>query len=466
MKKELAPDRTHTTRTPPSPWIAASALVIVLLLLLVTYLNVPSSFIEMWAGGDRLPHQSFKVSRIFRLAYGLPALHMPKWGFFTAQLVLNAVLWIAYVLGVWTMRARIPERVFWGLTVTMLALCVLMPPLLSTDVFYYGITGQIASVYHSNPYLSAPENFPQSQLLPLNYWYDFTTPYGPYWTDISAVVALTTGDHPFATAMAFKVFAALCTLGSAVALRLITQRVVPDHSMRATTIFAWSPITLLESGMNAHNDAFVALLAVLSIYFLFIKRRTLGYATLALASLVKLTALPLLVFLYTASACHQRLWRQVCLAALHLGIFVALAFVGFAPWWSGVATFQGLAGQSFQTVQGVLPALAYTIADLLAPAWRSEAATVTSAVALILLGLWSLRQLWLMLRSDEELSVAEESFVWGVFSLGLTFAFVRSYTWYLLPGLLLLAIAWPHHRKAVIALYILAGAWFFAHNAI
>jgi len=177
-----------TLRTiPVHLWVACY--LASLLALLAVQLSVPVGYPEQWAGPSRLPDQAVRVSALYREAYHLPRLPLSSREFYLAHLGIHVALWATYTLAVLGSERIRGHRTLWLLTLPIVLLCVALPPILSTDVFYYGVTGQIAGPYGANPYTSVPDDFPRSALLPFTYWTDFPSPYGPLWTAVCAAVA-------------------------------------------------------------------------------------------------------------------------------------------------------------------------------------------------------------------------------------------------------------------------------------
>jgi hypothetical protein len=111
--------------------------------------------------------------------------------------------------------------------------------------------------------------------------------------------------------------------------------------------YAWNPLLLLELVANAHNDAAVAVLALLGFYLLSRQRWWAAIPCLAATALVKPVALlwlPLAAvwLLASLSKWGERLRRSAVLVALA----ILPAVMAYTSFWAGVATFDGLLAQS------------------------------------------------------------------------------------------------------------------------
>lgn len=448
-------------------WVPGVAYLALLAGLLWIQLSVPEGYAEQWAGASRLPRQSVRVSALYREAYGTPRLPLSPRAFYLAHLGLSAALWGAYVLAVRAAGRSGRRTASWAPTVAAVLVCAAMPPLYSTDVYYYAVTGEIAGEYGGNPYIQPPRAFPQSELLPYVYWTDFPSPYGPIWTAVSAGIArLSPDDSVLIAVLLFKLLAGACVLAGAwLIARLARGR--GGGGWGAVALWAWNPLVLLEGPANGHNDLLVAVIALAAALLLGRGPSVWSWLLLCIAALVKLTTAPPLAVYAAWRLLGQRpaaaLRRLIAYAAL-LGGAAALAYL---PYWEGAATLGGLVSQPRARVQGAVAALAYHGSRLLAPDRVAErVAQGVFALAALCLAAWMGRE-WLRARGDGEGTARDaEVWLWGFVLCALPLVFVRAYPWYEVPGLALLAAAWPHRRRATLALYALSGLWFVTRYAI
>jgi alpha-1,6-mannosyltransferase len=434
---------------------------VLLLCLAYLYLQVPTGFPEQWAGRDRLPEQSVRVSALYRDALGLPYTPLPVPLYRAAHFALFLALWLPYASLVRRLAGRRAGADYWSFTGALLALALLMPPLLSSDVFYYGITGQMVAEYGANPHVLPPASFPASELLPYNFWRDFPSPYGPAWTSISAGVAALSGGSPLGTSLLFKLLATLCLGATAVLVHRTARELAPGREAQATALWAWNPLVLLESAANGHNDALLSLLLVGGLALLAARRGLAAYALVAASVLVKLTTLPVLALLTLGRLNRGRARDRARRAAVMAAVLATAAILAYAPYWQGPETLRGVAGQPLGSVHGVVAGTAWGLVRALGlPDAALRAGRLASLAAASLLGAWvgwmALR-LW---RSGARLEARGEGLLWGSVLVLVPVVFVRSYPWYTVPGLALLAAVWPHGRRTTIGLYALGGAWF------
>ncbi len=444
------------------PWLLLGSVYLALLLCLAyLYLQVPPGFPEQWAGRDRLPDQSVRVSALYRETLNLPYTPLPVTVYRALHFALFVLLWAPYVLAISRLAGARAGGSYWGFTALLVALSFLMPPLLSTDVFYYGITGQIVAEYGANPHLHPPADFPESALLPYNYWRDFPSPYGPAWTTVSAGVVSLAGSSPLPVSLGFKLLASLCVGATSVLVYWGTRRFARGAETQAAALWAWNPLVLLEGAANGHNDALLALLLVGALGVLAARRGVLSYLLVAASVVIKLTTLPVLVLLAIGRLNRGKWSHRILLGLLLTVLLAVVAFLAYAPYWDGFRTLGGVLGQPLGSVHGVVAGTAWSVGYLLgSPETAERAGRLASLGALGLLGVW---MAWIALRlwrEGERLDARGEGLLWGAVLVLIPVVFVRAYPWYTLPGLALLAAVWPHGRRTVLALYALSGLWF------
>lgn len=442
------PERAIAPVATEDRWLLPGAAILVLLLaLLCLYLNLPEDY-----GASR-------VSALYRTVYGVPGPSLtPSW-FRGLHVGISAALWVVYATAVALVNRCRRVRLFWVLTVLLALVAVLIPPVVSRDVFYYGLSGDAIVRYGANPYVHPPSDFPRSALLAYSDWRDLTSPYGPIWTSVSAGVVYVAGDSPFGVALAFKLLAGACTLASALLIYHLVSRNDSSHALQAVALFAWNPVVLLEGGGNAHLDAFVALLLLAGLTLLAAKRPYIAFAMLVASALVKPTTLPVLG-LYAAGRLSHGTWRARALRLVCLGLLLGgLATITYLPYWEGTATLEFLSSQRLRPA-GLFPLAAFAL-TMPFPSLSRAAAVLASLVAMVLLGSWLVRKAYGFWTAGSDIPLVEEGVVWGTALILLACCFYTAYPWYTVPGLGLLAVAWSRRSRNTIRLYALSGVWFF-----
>ena len=255
-------------------------------------------------------------------------------------------------------------RLIWLGTIISGLIYVFTPAMLSHDILVYASYSRIISVYHANPYFVPLSAFPHDPFNPLNYWSHAIAAYGPIWLAICAFWGLVSGSQPSGYILAFRVFALAAHLLN-IWLVTMTLRAMEQSSRTVTLgtlLYAWNPLTLLESSFGGHNDVFMVTFMLAGILLAVradrgeqltqLRGYLLPVIAFTLAALVKFTILPLIVLFILLLACRvlrpatsdslsikdtfSRRWQPALLTGISAGIISAIvAIVFYGPFWIG-----------------------------------------------------------------------------------------------------------------------------------
>lgn len=178
-------------------------------------------------------------------------------------------------------------------------------PFTCSDVFYYLGIGRINSEYGQNPYYTTIKDFvdagDNSQYLVqdsvlaqgyINDWADSTVVYGPIWTLICNIVAGLSFGNIDIGLLVFKLINVIVHIFNCYLIYKITNKKI------FALIYGLNPFVLIEGIACVHNDMFVVLFILLTLYFL-LKRKNLivSLIFLALATTIKYFPILLLPFI-------------------------------------------------------------------------------------------------------------------------------------------------------------------------
>ncbi|HSJ50027.1 MAG TPA: glycosyltransferase 87 family protein [Actinomycetota bacterium] len=226
----------------------------------------------------------------------------------------------------------IPIRAVVVLAVVYHVALLSLPLLFSRDVYSYAYYGKIAAIYHANPYVATPADFPSDELAAFvgPRWVDTPAVYGPVWTQISSLVVRLV-DGVAAMILAFRVLAVAASLGVVAVVARVVGRLRPERSAFAIALVGVNPVVLFQSAGSGHNDLLVAFAVVGAFALLVARRPFAATAALALGTLVKATAaVPLLLFV-VADVASRRRGERLPAALRHVGVAAGLAVVAAAP---------------------------------------------------------------------------------------------------------------------------------------
>lgn len=285
----------------------------------------------------------FGLTLLAFLCYGLGALLVHRQANEAEQGRVRALIWFTALLA--------------GI------IFVVTPAMLSHDILVYASYSRVLAVYHANPYFVPIAAFPHDPFVPINYWANVVSAYGPIWMLVCAGFGWLLSPDPATYVVAFRLFALASHLLNAwlVGRTLRALGRSPRTVTLGMLLYAWNPLLLLESGLGGHNDSFMITFVLLGVLLSAHAERqgTLlrprGYlpaiVAFTLAVLVKFTTLPVLAAYLLFLVCkvlrssHEgafeaklalRNWRSALLVLLWSGLaagVVALAF--YAPFWMG-----------------------------------------------------------------------------------------------------------------------------------
>ncbi|MBN2575337.1 MAG: hypothetical protein JXP73_12300 [Deltaproteobacteria bacterium] len=239
---------------------------------------------------------SLESGPLFRALTGLPRVDLSPSGSsrtLGALLVLLWALWLAAVV-VWqrlspAARGRAHTLVVSG-GVAMLALVVvLVPPVLSADLYRQASYGHMVARWGLNPYAVRAVDVAGNPLLPFATQTQITTIYGPAYTLLSAFAATLSPPTPLGAALAWKTLSALAALGTALLAAPLARALDDARSDAglATLLLLWNPLVIVESAGAGHIEPVMMLPAVAGMLLVLRKRPVPGTAMLVVSVLTK-----------------------------------------------------------------------------------------------------------------------------------------------------------------------------------
>ncbi len=399
-------------------------------------LNFWREALESAPGVNWLPPGYFSVQ---------PSVH--TWGI-RATLLSLLLLQILAIAG--CSRRPGPFHARWFIGPSLSALLLLLLPPLSADLFYYAISGY-AVTQGINPYLIPPEGVPAGPLLALNDWRDITSPYGPVWTHLSALVSWLIGPDPLAIAVSFKLLALFVAAGLvglvySFALWLTADR---HRATVAAVVVAWQPALLIESAGTGHHDALMALLVLGGLWLVVRSERgstRLGLILITLSVLVKYATLPVLALaLLWRMTQFRSKTRQIAIAWGFDVLTIAVAtLLSFTPYWEGRSTLNSLANQPGRLFTNPLWQVIGFIAGAFGTGVFNQASAIGAALAATLVfGL----VVGLAVRFHSVGQGSSRSQIWllqacAIALVGLTLLPFNVHPWYLIWPVGVVALCW------------------------
>lgn len=197
-------------------------------------------------------------------------------------------LFVGAVLLLWRWSARTGYVLVIAAIIQMVPLAA--PLMLSNDSYAYWNAGRLAVQESVNPYIDVAADHPDDPSFPYvsPAWRDRPTVYGPAFTVLSSAVGVIVGPQAQAAAWLFRATAAL----SMVVLTLIVSRMA-NRAAFAAAFVGWNPVFAFQFAGGGHNDALVATLIVLGLWFMHQRRAGPAGVVWAASLFVKSLALVL-----------------------------------------------------------------------------------------------------------------------------------------------------------------------------
>jgi hypothetical protein len=237
---------------------------------------------------------------------------------------------LAVLLAAW--RGRVPVGVVVALAVVFHAALLLLPLVISRDVYSYIAHGQIVSLHGQNPYVATPADFPGflTRVLVGPKWADTPSVYGPLFSHLAGVVTrLSSGLETLVEA--FRVIAIAASLATTFVIGATVRRARPERAAFAIAAFGLNPVILFQSAASGHNDLLVALSIAVGTWLVLRDRTLAAVSVLTLGALVKATGFLPLLLLVVWAAWRRRPVERVRALATHGGLAVAIVAVVAAP---------------------------------------------------------------------------------------------------------------------------------------
>ena len=315
---------------------------------------------------------------------------------------ISIVAMAALVLTWWRLRDAWVSVGWWQVTAALwFAPLIASVPLYSRDLYSYAAQG---ALWHEglSPYEHGVRDLTwdwRDSTAPT--WLDSPAPYGPLFLLLARGVAAVSGGHLLVALAVLRLVAVIAVVVIVWAVPAIASRLRADPD-RAAWLGVAAPLLGAHFVSGAHNDALMVAGLLLAIALALHGRYPWAIVVIALATMVKVTAvvaLPFIALLWAASR-PPLSWRRVAgtaalsagLAALPVAIVTALTGLGFS--WLNPAATQGRNEQwtSLPTAVGIaIGAVGHVLGH---PEWRDGGIGTMRALGLAVLGL-VLVVLWL-----------------------------------------------------------------------
>ncbi len=228
----------------------------------------------IFPGRAILPHLPFQYATV------TPGL-LDGWFSISMLFVAFLTVFVVYLLALHRLPGSISWRFIKRSTLLIGCLYVLIPVVTSPDLFSYIGYARMAVLHNLNPLTTIPTAIRSDPVYRYIFWVDQPSAYGPTWAIVTSflqwLLAIFGNTYVMPMVLALRVTGLAMHLISTRLIWLISgqlqqingQPVLATRKrIRATLAFAWNPLLLVESSVNAHNDAMLVVFVLLMIWVL------------------------------------------------------------------------------------------------------------------------------------------------------------------------------------------------------
>ncbi len=197
------------------------------------------------------------------------SMHRPQ-----GALIYAVIIGLLFLVFVALAKKMTPAKTIGRWSVLFTILPAIIPLLfaynaLSSDVFNYLFNAKIVSVYHDNPHVKTALDYQADDWTRFMHNVHTPAPYGYGWTGVS-LLPLALGMGKFSLSWwSFRLFNVVLLIAVAYCLIYGVRKIYPERDNDAWWLFCLSPLVLIEIIGNIHNDLWMMLPALWSVFLLY-----------------------------------------------------------------------------------------------------------------------------------------------------------------------------------------------------
>jgi hypothetical protein len=187
-------------------------------------------------------------------------------------------------------------------------------PIFSGDLNEYLMRGRIWTIHGMSPYSHFPREFPQDLFADLSVWKDAPQSYGPISAYLQGIAIFVSQNSIWGPTWCFKLLTLLGVAGTTWGIGLLADRLEGFDRNRCMMLFSLNPFVWVSFILDGHNDIFMILFLVFSVYFLSREQNARSMLFLALGFLCKYTAVyvaPLVILMAMKQEWRKHHWGSI-----------------------------------------------------------------------------------------------------------------------------------------------------------
>ena len=241
-------------------------------------------------------------------------------------IVFVSIILIIFFLYLYILAKAQTQSFPWKVVICISILLALAYPMLSSDVFKYLFGAKQILVYHSNPYSITPDTYSQDTWIRFMRWVHTPSPYGPFFILLTIPYYLLGLGKFVPVLYLFKI--------DQIAWYILAIWLVGKiKGVKAQYYFAFNPLVLMEWLVNAHNDAIMITLLLISIYLYTLKKTIWSFVTLLLSIGVKYVTVIFLPFIFIKKQIKFEYLICILLACLFCAPLLYHYSWQYQPWY-------------------------------------------------------------------------------------------------------------------------------------
>ena len=227
-------------------------------------------------------------------------------------------------------------------------------PYLSSDIYYYIGDSWLAAKYKQNPYYTTVEELQDTGindeiLSNTGYWKNTTSVYGPLWNSIAKLLVSFSFGNVTIALFVFKLASYSIHILNSCLVHKITK------SKKYMLLYALNPLILIEFLSNVHNDIYLVLFILLSLYFLVrVKNIYFTIIFLALSVSIKYSTVLLVPFILIYCFKNKTISKRILYCFISGVSIIILVILMYLPYYRDYTIFTNMLVQGSKYSQSLL----------------------------------------------------------------------------------------------------------------
>lgn len=236
-------------------------------------------------------------------------------------------------------KNKISRKQLWFLIFALTIILTFSYNAFSYDLFNYIFDAKIVTYYHQNPYDHKALDYAGDPMLSFMRWTHRTYPYGPSWIALTIPLSYLGFGYFIVTFFIFKIFIALCFLGTAYFVEKIVKKLYPGKEIVGLTFFVLNPLVIIESLVSGHHDITMMFFAMAAFYFFVTKRYVLWIIFFLLSVGIKFATLlliPVFAFLFFQRKNNKQnieFMLGISILCMAIAVFLSSYRTEIQPWY-------------------------------------------------------------------------------------------------------------------------------------